>query len=71
MKEIKIPVKDLKCSKSKYNKIEVELLKKRFLNKKLIPSPWINKNNQVIAFYTSFFVLKEIGFKEIGVVLNE
>jgi len=71
MIQIKKETKDLKCDRGKYNKIEIKFWKKIFLEKKPIPSPWINKKNQVIAFHNSFFIAKELGLKYTYVVIKK
>lgn len=70
MNQKTIRINSIKCDYSKYNKIEINLLQKKFLSKQAIPSPWVNKDNEVIAFHNSFFVLKELNIPEISVVLN-
>lgn len=68
MKQIKVGLNAVSCDKTKYNKIEVEFWKKRFLAKKPIPSPWINEKNEVISFYNCYFVSKKLGIDKIIVV---
>ena len=68
MKQAKIPMKKLKCDNSRYNKIEVETWKKLFLQKNPIPSPCVNKNNEVMAFFSTYFVMKELNHKTMYVV---
>lgn len=69
MKQIMIDINKVSCDKSKYNEVEVDFWKRRFLEKKPIPSPWINDRKEVIAFYNCFFVDKELQIPEICVVL--
>lgn len=69
MKNIRIKLEKLKCDSSKYNSFEVEHLRGLFLSKKPIPVPYVNEKNEVIAFCSSYFVLKELGISEISAVL--
>ena len=71
MKHIKVNLKELRCDEAQFNKIEVEEMKKAFLKKSPIPSPWINKDNEVIAFHNSYFVAKELGFSDVLVVQKD
>lgn len=69
MNNLKIDLNKLKCS-FKPNPIEIKLLKGQYLKRKPIPLPWINKNNEVIAFASSYFALKELEVSPIYVGLK-
>ncbi|MEK6827548.1 MAG: hypothetical protein AABX99_03645 [Nanoarchaeota archaeon] len=68
MEQTRLSINKIKCDSSEYHEIEVKFLKERFLQKKPIPSPWINKKNEVVAFHSSYFVSKELGHKKMLVV---
>ena len=61
-------IKDLSCGNEHYNEYEVAQFKETYKNGSPIPLPFINKQNQVIAFYNSFFALKELKVASIGVI---
>lgn len=71
MNQVKIDIKELKCDASYFDKIRFESLKNKFLSREAIHSPWINHNNEVIAFHNSFFVLRELNVSPIIVVLQD
>ncbi len=71
MRNVNIPLKEVKCNPSKYNAVEVDFWKKIFLSKKPIPSLHINERKEVIAFYSTYFILKELEISEINVVLYD
>jgi hypothetical protein len=70
MKEMKINLDKFRCSRFRYNFLEVKELKRQFLKKKPIPLPIVNDSNKVIAFYSSYFVLKELKITPIVVAKN-
>ncbi len=65
MAQVKKNVNDIFCDEEKRNQIEIDNLHKFFKSKNPIPSPVINKENEVIAFHNSFFLLKELGFEDL------
>ena len=70
-KAISIEISKLKCDASKRNELEIDFLKRLFAAKQPIPCPCVNKNNEVIAFQSSYFVLKDFNIKEASAILIE
>jgi hypothetical protein len=70
MEERYVAVGSIQCDSASTNKVEVEFWKNRFLEKKGIPSPWLNKDSVVVAFHSCFLALKELGLKRTWVVLH-
>lgn len=59
MRTVQIELKKVTCN-SKPNLPEIQFFKKQFLERKPIPAVWIRKN-KVVAFASTYFVLKELG----------
>jgi hypothetical protein len=64
MDKVEKPVCELICSSNKRNDLEVVYWKGIFLERKPIPLPFINKNNEVIAFFNCFFAISDLGVQK-------
>lgn len=71
MRISQVPLVTISCESAACNRIEVELWKKRFLEKQAIPSPWLNAKLEVVAFHSCFHAIKELGLREVSAVIVE
>jgi hypothetical protein len=55
MRVTEISLVCLSCDEKKINKSDVNFWKRRLLARKAIPSPWVNKEKQIVAFHNCFF----------------
>ena len=64
MNQIKKELNKLKCPIKKKNYHEIKYWETQFLAKKPIPSPVINKNNEILAFHNCFFAIQNTGLRK-------